>query len=505
MYCIKGYISYYHNGKLLNEIFELRNDIESDVLRIISSIEETILGNRIKVTIVPKSEIVLKECYLSVNIDFSDYKSVFLNGFQSWSESREFLLRDRINKLNPIIHGILKNYGGNNLMAPTNKRGDYHSFTYSYIRKSRYDINFWGSLDETKGYTIFKFNTNKNTLKIIKDCPNLTINSNYNVFDILTSVGKEEEIFHAYFGLINIKSPRGEHSTGWTSWYNYYNKIDEEIILNNLKEFTDRNIKIDIFQIDDGYEKAVGDWLETNPKFKNGMKPIADEIKKSGYKAGLWLAPFICEKNSDVYREHPEWILRYENGKKVRAGFNGLWSYNFYALDIYNLEFRAYLKQVFDKVFNNWDFDIVKLDFLYAAGILSTKYKTRAEVMHDGMKLLRELAGDKIILGCGVPLGVSFGIVEYCRIGSDINPKWEDKLLKFLNAQERVSTLSAIDSTISRRQMNAKAFYNDPDVFILRRDKHNLTDSQKRSLYIINLIFGGLGFYFRQYWRILRI
>jgi hypothetical protein len=85
-------------------------------------------------------------------------------------------------------------------------------------------------------------------------------------------------------------------------------------------------------------------------------------------------------------------------------------------------------------------------------------------------------------------------MVEYCRIGSDINPKWEDKLLKCLNAQERVSSLAAIDSAISRHQMNSRAFYNDPDVFILRKGNNYLTDSQKRSLYIINLVFGGLVF-----------
>lgn len=42
------------------------------------------------------------------------------------------------------------------------------------------------------------------------------------------------------------------------------------------------------------------------------------------------------------------------------------WS-SFYALDIDHPEVQAYLKQVFDRVLQDWGFDLVKLDFLYGA------------------------------------------------------------------------------------------------------------------------------------------
>jgi alpha-galactosidase len=142
------------------------------------------------------------------------------------------------------------------------------------------------------------------------------------------------------------------------------------------------------------------------------MKFIAESIKDKGYKSGLWLAPFACEKRSRLYNEHSSWLLRDTNGRPVRAGFNPGWSGTFYALDFYNQEVRGYLKKVFHNVLMEWGFDMVKLDFLYAVALIPRKDKTRGQIMHEAMEFLREIIGDKIILGCGVPLGSSFGLVD---------------------------------------------------------------------------------------------
>ena len=56
----------------------------------------------------------------------------------------------------------------------------------------------------------------------------------------------------------------------------------------------------------------------------------------------------------------PGWLYKHE-GKPWYCGCN--WG-GFYALDIDNPEFVAYLEKVFDRVFNEWGFDLVKLDFL---------------------------------------------------------------------------------------------------------------------------------------------
>ena len=99
--------------------------------------------------------------------------------------------------------------------------------------------------------------------------------------------------------------------------------------------------------------------------------------------------------------------------------------------------------------------------------------------MCRAMGYLREWCGDGLILGCGVPLGPAFGVVDYCRIGCDASLDWENTYLMRQVNREVVSTRNAIGDIYYRRQLDGRAFLNDPDVFFLRRDNIKLTDEQK--------------------------
>jgi alpha-galactosidase len=494
LYPYEGFIKYNIEGQDIELIFSLDKVLINEHVEI--SIKLINKGNVsvFELSVKPKKEIQIVTLLVKARTALIKTDKVYINGFQTWTESREYGIAERIPKLNRLTWNILSPYGDYTFYPHTNQRGIYHSFTYTYINRNNENYTLYGSLSETLGYTIFEYNTEINELHIIKDCRGLSIKEEYKAFELLLCSGDQNEVFQEYFDVMNINKPSVKPCTGWTSWYNYYTGITEEIIINNLNAFSNRNIPIDTFQIDDGYENAVGDWLIVNDKFPRGMKYIAESVKDKGYKAGLWLAPFICEKKSKFYYVHNNWLLRDENGRLIRAGFNPGWSGTFYALDFYNQEVRDYLRKTFDVVLKEWGFDMVKLDFLYAVALIPRKYKTRGQIMHEAMEFIREIVGEKIILGCGVPLGPSFGLVDYCRIGSDVALKWEDKLLKVLNYRERVSTINAIISTIGRRHLNRKAFYNDPDVFILREKNNKLTKNQRNTLFILNLIFGGLVF-----------
>ena len=99
-----------------------------------------------------------------------------------------------------------------------------------------------------------------------------------------------------------------------------------------------------------------------------------------------------------------------------------------------------------------------------------------------------------MILGCGVPLGSSCGLVDYCRIGADIHLEWEHNLLRSIRNRERVSTIISLRSTLGRWHLNGRAFWNDPDVFLLRENNLKLTDTQKRTVLTVNALLGGLVF-----------
>ena len=207
--------------------------------------------------------------------------------------------------------------------------------------------------------------------------------------------------------------------------YNYFQKIDQNIIYRDLDAMDPVKEHANIFQIDDGYETFVGDWLDPNPeKFPDGMKAVAERIHDKGYMAGIWLAPFSVQIKSRTYKEHPDWVIRDEKGKPVLGcvGWGGA-----YTLDIYNPEVREYIKHFFDVILNDWGSDMVKLDFLYSECMFPRNNKTRGTIMCEAMEFLRECCGNKLILGCGVPLGAAFGLVDACRISCDVDLAYTGK------------------------------------------------------------------------------
>ena len=112
--------------------------------------------------------------------------------------------------------------------------------------------------------------------------------------------------------------------------------------------------------------------------------------------------------------------------------------------------------------------------------------------MIRAMELLRRVCGDKLILGCGVPLMPAFGLVDYCRIGCDVGPDWDSTVVMRWTHRERVSTKNSIDDTTFRRQINGRGFMNDPDVFFLRDENCKLTEKEKELLYTANATYGGI-------------
>lgn len=456
--------------------------------------EDELSGKRWKLFYKGDVKIKLNQLTTSFKADYTITNSIFCNGFQSWSESRMFKKQDKIPGLKKIARPIMLPYGDYTYYNYPNKNGILHSWGYTYITLPGKRVLFAGSMDEKNAFTNFIHHVNENTLQIERDVNGWEIDSSTVIADIFITENSERGAFQHYFIAAKHPEPKSKPAIGWTSWYHYYTGINEKIILDNIKAFQSEQLPIDIFQIDDGYQEYVGDWLKVNKKFPQGMKPIATAIKEAGFKPGIWLAPLAAEKKSEIFKNHPDWIQKDKDGKPLKIGYNPLWSGNFYALDIYHPEVRTYVKEVFRTVIQEWGFDLVKLDFLYGACLVARNGRSRAGVMNDAMELLREAIGDKEILGCGIPIGTAPGFADYCRIGADVHLTWDFGILRWCGNRERVSTILAIQNTIHRRQLNGHAFINDPDVFMLRKKKQRLNREEQYTLLLANLLFGDLLF-----------
>ena len=420
----------------------------------------------------------------------------FCNGFQSWTTSQELSVNDKIRTLASILKPYGQHLGDyNHYYRYPKKKGILHSWSFTYKRLNE-EYAFIGSLNEDTGYTLFVHDAKQEKTSIIKDCQGLTLaaNTTFNTFDLVFKKGDQQAVWEAYTNALGSNPSKAEPAIGWTSWYNYYDKIDEKIILDNLNNFSNENIPLDIFQIDDGYQSEMGDWLTSNSKFPNGMAPIAQAIHDKGYKAGLWLAPFVAGKKSKTFQEHPEWFVKDKNGKPLKVAINVIWGGPYYAFDIYQPAVQEHLKKVIQTILFDWKYDMIKVDFLFAVCLKGTAQKTRGQIMSDAMKLLREYAGDKLILGCGVPLAPSFHQVDYCRVGNDAHLGWEFGILKGLGNAERPSTWSTLTNTIMRYPLSQHLFLNDPDVFILRTENTQLNAEEKYTMLLLNNLLGAVVF-----------
>jgi alpha-galactosidase len=459
------------------------------------TLDATATKDRVNISIVPKTKIALISCKLLYDYKFPSGAKVFLNGYQSWTYSPELTINDKMPDITPIGRAI--GYKFNSIFGDyqfheySKAKGVFHGYTYAYIRNNE-EVTLLGSLSERQGYTIFDFDMNSNSISIQLDVEGLTIDKEYKLFDLASFFGSYNGVFDEYFKQMKIKKPKIKHLAGYTSWYNYFGKITEQILLRDLEGMEKVKGYAGIFQIDDGYQKKVGDWLTLKEDiFPNGMRYISDAIHSKGLLAGIWIAPFACAKDSQLAAEHPDWLIKDKDGKPVLGGI--AWG-GAYTLDFYNKDAAAYIKKVFDTVLNEWGFDLVKLDFLYAECLNPRYNKTRGTIMCEAMDFLRECVGDKLILGCGVPLGPSFGKVDLCRISCDVDLKYRNKFYYYIGNREIVNTRSAMNNSIFRRHLDGRAFVNDPDVFFLRNENLRFTHEQKLLLAKVNNMFGNVLF-----------
>ena len=215
--------------------------------------------------------------------------------------------------------------------------------------------------------------------------------------------------------------------TGWCSWYQLYTTVSELDVqrnLRNLAELHDR-LPMRLIQLDDGFQHAVGDWLELNDKFPSGMPALVRDIRQQGFMPGLWLAPFLLSGHSHTYAAHPDWVIRDEQGQPLNALYN--WGAPNFALDTTHPDALDYVLQAVHTAVHEWGYDYLKLDFLYAAAMRGQRHDptlTSVQAYRQAMRRIREVAGERFILASGAPLLPSVGLVDGMRIGSDVAAYW---------------------------------------------------------------------------------
>ncbi len=282
---------------------------------------------------------------------------------------------------------------------------------------------------------------------------------------------------------------------GWCSYYFYYGRETEEAILENARFLAAHrdSIPLDIVQIDDGWQRARGDWLASHPeKFPHGMAWLAGEIAALGLRPGLWVAPLLVAAGTPVHRDHPDWLLRDGNGDLLAMGDNFL-------LDPTHPDALGWIAELFT-VFRTWGYGYFKLDFLFVATCYGARYHdpstARVEAYRQVLQIIRQAVGpDAYLLGGTGLIAANVGLVDGCRIATDVTPFWARSDC----TPESPAIVNVCRNIVNRGYLHGRLWHNDPDCLIVReahgREKYahipSLTLAETRLLASAILLSGG--------------
>lgn len=98
------------------------------------------------------------------------------------------------------------------------------------------------------------------------------------------------------------------------NWEATYMDFDEDAIIKIAKKA--KEVGVELFVLDDGWfgtrnddRQGLGDWDVNLDKLPNGISGLSEKVEAIGMSFGLWIEPEMVNKNSDLYRQHPDWLL----------------------------------------------------------------------------------------------------------------------------------------------------------------------------------------------------
>lgn len=250
------------------------------------------------------------------------------------------------------------------------------------------------------------------------------------------------------------------------NWHYYGPTMTEAQLDEELDAIKKYDLRLDVYQIDDGWERDYADW-RANAKWPSGMKQAAEKITRAGMIPGIWITPFLCGDNAPVGKEHPEWLLRDADGNALTMNIGPI---PFRILDPSHPECAAWIKTFLQEIYS-WGYRYYKIDFtrclfLDPAAVPHDRSITLLQLYRNGIKLLRGTLGEECCLNlCGGHEGATIGLADVTRSGSDTYGDWA----KSNGAWTR------IQQCVMRNWMN-RFRMTDPDASIMRLNEEPLSD-----------------------------
>ena len=116
------------------------------------------------------------------------------------------------------------------------------------------------------------------------------------------------------------------------------------------------------FVLDDGWfpgrrhdQTGLGDWIVDKEVYPQGLQPIIDRVNELGMEFGLWFEPEMVNPDSELYRQHPDWVLGCDDQPTLLARHQ-------LALNLTLPEVQQYLFEHLDALLSEYNIGYIKWD-----------------------------------------------------------------------------------------------------------------------------------------------
>ena len=176
-------------------------------------------------------------------------------------------------------------------------------------------------------------------------------------------LGEASRLLHR-FELTHVL-PQAPHPRARPVLYNSWEATEFKVTEAGQIKLADMAARIGVerFVMDDGWFGArdndhagLGDWVVNPRKFPHGLQPLIERVHALGMDFGLWVEPEMVNPDSDLYRQHPDWVLNFP-GRPRTEGRNQL------VLNLARQDVRDHLFHVLDELLTQNDIAFLKWDY----------------------------------------------------------------------------------------------------------------------------------------------
>lgn len=207
-----------------------------------------------------------------------------------------------------------------------------------------------------------------------------------------------------YHSLLRERVARGKFQyaerpiliNNWEATYFNFDADKIKALIDDASDFG-----IELFVLDDGWfgkrdgdVSGLGDWFENTEKLKGGLAAIANYAHQKGMKFGLWFEPEMINRDSDLFRAHPDYAIQTPN-RSMSA------SRDQYVLDFSRADVRRNIISQMREILDNVSIDYIKWDMnrhITEGYSQSLGFENQGEFFHRYMlglyEMLEELTTD---------------------------------------------------------------------------------------------------------------